>query len=57
MLEMIFGNSFLIFKYVVSGIKLYFNVFDVLIGWKLEVLLFVEVFVVVKWKFRRLVEL
>lgn len=50
--EMIFGNSFLILKHVASGVKIHFNAFDALTGWKLEALPPVEVPAAAKWKFR-----
>ncbi|KAG6408961.1 hypothetical protein SASPL_131989 [Salvia splendens] len=50
--EMIFGESGLILKHVNSGIKLHFNAFDALCGWKLEALPPVEVPAAALWKFR-----
>jgi len=51
--EMIFGNSYLILKHVATGVKIHFNAFDALTGWKLEALPPVEVPAAAKWKFRR----
>lgn len=50
--EMIFGDSSLILKHVNSGIKIHFNAFDALKGWKHEALPPVEVPAAAKWKFR-----
>lgn len=50
--EMVFGESCLILKHVKSGIKLHFNAFDALCGWKLEALPPVEVPAAALWKFR-----
>ncbi|KAL3538831.1 hypothetical protein ACH5RR_002197 [Cinchona calisaya] len=50
--EMIFGNSSLVLKHLNSGLKIHFNAFDALIGWKREALPPVEVPAAAKWKFR-----
>lgn len=50
--EMIFGDSSLILKHVNSGIKIHFNAFDALTGWKREALPPVEVPAAAKWKFK-----
>ncbi|KAL2537235.1 TIP41-like family protein [Forsythia ovata] len=50
--EMIFGESSLILKHVNSGIKIHFNAFDALLGWKQESLPPVEVPAAAQWKFR-----
>ncbi|KAH6833162.1 TIP41-like family protein [Perilla frutescens var. hirtella] len=50
--EMVFGESCLILKHVSSGIKVHFNAFDALCGWKLEALPPVEVPAAAQWKFR-----
>lgn len=50
--EMVFGESSLFLLHEHSGIKLYFNAFDALKGWKLESLPPVEVPAAAKWKFR-----
>lgn len=50
--EMIFGDSSLVLKHVISGIKIHFNAFDALKGWKHEALPPVEVPAAAKWKFR-----
>ncbi|KAG6406626.1 hypothetical protein SASPL_134232 [Salvia splendens] len=54
--EMVFGESCLILKHVNRGIKLHFNAFDALCGWKLEALPPVEVPAAALWKFRCLEE-
>lgn len=54
---MIFGDSSLVLKHVTSGIKIHFNAFDALKGWKHEALPPVEVPAAAKWKFRRFSEL
>ncbi|RVW49675.1 TIP41-like protein [Vitis vinifera] len=51
--EMVFGESSLVLKHVNSGIKIHFNAFDALTGWKQEALPPVEVPAAAKWKFRR----
>lgn len=51
---MVFGDSSLVLKHVKSGIKIHFNAFDALTGWKQEALPPVEVPAAAKWKFRRL---
>ncbi|XP_034680372.1 TIP41-like protein [Vitis riparia] len=50
--EMVFGESSLVLKHVNSGIKIHFNAFDALTGWKQEALPPVEVPAAAKWKFR-----
>ncbi|CAK9181147.1 unnamed protein product [Ilex paraguariensis] len=50
--EMIFGDSSLVCKHVNSGIRVYFNTFDALVGWKQEALPPVEVPAAAEWKFR-----
>ncbi|KAK1322718.1 hypothetical protein QJS10_CPA02g00355 [Acorus calamus] len=50
--EMIFGESSLVLQHIKSGIKLHFNAFDALKGWKEESLPPVEVPAAAKWKFR-----
>ncbi|KAK4437941.1 TIP41-like protein [Sesamum alatum] len=50
--EMVFGESSLVLKHVSSGIKIHFNAFDALCGWKQEALPPVEVPAAAKWKFR-----
>ncbi|KAF5444330.1 hypothetical protein F2P56_036816 [Juglans regia] len=50
--EMVFGESSLVLKHVKSGIKIHFNAFDALNGWKQEALPPVEVPAAAKWKFR-----
>ncbi|KAL8060668.1 hypothetical protein ABFX02_02G040000 [Erythranthe guttata] len=50
--EMVFGESTLVLKHVSSGIKIHFNAFDALCGWKQEALPPVEVPAAAKWKFR-----
>ncbi|CAI9781852.1 unnamed protein product [Fraxinus pennsylvanica] len=50
--EMIFGESSLVLKHVNSGIKIHFNAFDALLGWKQESLPPVEVPAAAQWKFR-----
>ncbi|XP_047946288.1 TIP41-like protein [Salvia hispanica] len=50
--EMVFGESCLILKHINSGIKLHFNAYDALCGWKLEALPPVEVPAAALWKFR-----
>ncbi|XP_041013801.1 TIP41-like protein isoform X2 [Juglans microcarpa x Juglans regia] len=50
--EMVFGESSLVLKHVNSGIKIHFNAFDALNGWKQEALPPVEVPAAAKWKFR-----
>ncbi|KAF3788311.1 TIP41-like protein [Nymphaea thermarum] len=50
--EMVFGESSLILHHVGTGIKIYFNAFDALTGWKQERLPPVEVPAAAKWKFR-----
>lgn len=50
--EMIFGNSSLILKHVATGVKIHFNSFDALTGWKCEALPPIEVPAAAKWKFR-----
>ncbi|KAF5466392.1 hypothetical protein F2P56_016318 [Juglans regia] len=50
--EMVFGESSLVLKHVNSGIKIHFNAFDALNGWKQEALPPIEVPAAVKWKFR-----
>ena len=51
-LEMVFGDSCLFLKHVKSGIKIHFNAFDALTGWKQEALPPVEAPAATKWKFR-----
>lgn len=51
--EMVFGDSALFLLHVESGIKIHFNAFDALMGWKQEALPPVEVPAAAKWKFRR----
>ncbi|KAL8541515.1 hypothetical protein ACS0TY_002690 [Phlomoides rotata] len=50
--EMIFGESSLVLTNVSSGIKVHFNAFDAMCGWKQESLPPVEVPAAAKWKFR-----
>ncbi|XP_051146733.1 TIP41-like protein [Andrographis paniculata] len=50
--EMVFGESFLVLKHVNSGVKIHFNAFDALSGWKQDALPPVEVPAAAKWKFR-----
>ncbi|KAG7976634.1 hypothetical protein I3843_06G160100 [Carya illinoinensis] len=50
--EMVFGESSLVLKHVNGGIKIHFNAFDALNGWKQEALPPVEVPAAAKWKFR-----
>ncbi|KAL3814285.1 hypothetical protein ACJIZ3_015553 [Penstemon smallii] len=50
--EMVFGESSLVLNHLSSGIKIYFNAFDALCGWKQEGLPPVEVPAAAKWKFR-----
>ncbi|KAL5713991.1 TIP41-like protein [Ranunculus cassubicifolius] len=50
--EMVFGESNLVMLHMKSGIKIYFNTFDALAGWKKEGLPPVEVPAAAKWKFR-----
>ncbi|KAL0356884.1 UNVERIFIED_CONTAM: TIP41-like protein [Sesamum calycinum] len=50
--EMVFGESSLVLKHVSSGVKIHFNAFDALCGWKQEALPPVEVPAAAKWKFR-----
>ncbi|XVF01347.1 hypothetical protein REPUB_Repub04eG0080100 [Reevesia pubescens] len=51
--EMIFGESFLVFRHVRSGTKIHFNAFDALAGWKQEALPPVEVPAAAQWKFSK----
>ncbi|XP_071930927.1 TIP41-like protein isoform X1 [Coffea arabica] len=50
--EMIFGHSSLVLKHLESGLRIHFNAFDALLGWKQEALPPVEVPAAAKWKFR-----
>uniref|UniRef100_A0A0C9RYV1 TSA: Wollemia nobilis Ref_Wollemi_Transcript_2233_1410 transcribed RNA sequence n=1 Tax=Wollemia nobilis TaxID=56998 RepID=A0A0C9RYV1_9CONI len=50
--EMVFGESSLELVHEETGIKIYFNAFDALLGWKQEPLPPVEVPAAAKWKFR-----
>ncbi|KAF8406240.1 hypothetical protein HHK36_008325 [Tetracentron sinense] len=50
--EMVFGESSLVLLHMNSGIKIHFNAFDALTGWKQEALPPVEVPAAAKWKFR-----
>ncbi|XP_050208756.1 TIP41-like protein [Mercurialis annua] len=50
--EMVFGDSSLVLKHADSGIKIHFNAFDALKGWKQEALPPVEVPAAAQWKFR-----
>ncbi|KAK9112635.1 hypothetical protein Scep_020154 [Stephania cephalantha] len=50
--EMVFGESGLFLIHPNSGVKLHFNAFDALVGWKTEKLPPVEVPAAAKWKFR-----
>ncbi|PKA52523.1 hypothetical protein AXF42_Ash001503 [Apostasia shenzhenica] len=50
--EMVFGESFLNLVHMESGIKIHFNAFDALKGWKQESLPPVEVPAAANWKFR-----
>ncbi|KAL6494658.1 TIP41-like protein [Orobanche gracilis] len=50
--EMVFGESCLVLKHVSSGVKVHFNAFDALCGWKKESLPPVAVPAAAKWKFR-----
>ncbi|KAG8368443.1 hypothetical protein BUALT_Bualt15G0046000 [Buddleja alternifolia] len=50
--EMVFGESSLVLKHVNSGIKISFNAFDALCGWKKEALPPVEVPAAAQWKSR-----
>lgn len=51
--EMVFGESSLVLKHLKSDVKIHFNAFDSLVGWKQEKLPPVEVPAAAKWKFRR----
>lgn len=51
--EMVFGESSLTLVHESTGIKIHFNAFDALCGWKQEALPPVEVPAAAKWKFRR----
>lgn len=51
--EMVFGESSLVLKHLKSNVKIHFNAFDSLVGWKQEKLPPVEVPAAAKWKFRR----
>ncbi|KAF6176248.1 hypothetical protein GIB67_023539 [Kingdonia uniflora] len=51
--EMVFGDSDLVLLHNSSGIKIHFNTFDALTGWKQEALPPVEVPAAAQWKFRR----
>ncbi|KAH9301510.1 hypothetical protein KI387_013093, partial [Taxus chinensis] len=50
--EMVFGESLLELVHEETGIKIHFNAFDALLGWKEESLPPVEVPAAAKWKFR-----
>lgn len=50
--EMVFGESTLALTHVSSGIKVHFNAFDAICGWKQESLPPVEVPAAAEWKFR-----
>ncbi|KAF5727276.1 TIP41-like protein [Tripterygium wilfordii] len=50
--EMVFGDSCLELKHMNSSIKIHFNAFDALAGWKQEALPPVEVPAAAQWKFR-----
>ncbi|XP_010277155.1 PREDICTED: TIP41-like protein [Nelumbo nucifera] len=50
--EMVFGESSLVLYHMGSGVKIHFNAFDALAGWKQEALPPVEVPAAAKWKFR-----
>lgn len=50
--EMVFGGSCLVLRHASSGIKIHFNAFDALMGWKQEALPAVEVPAAAKWKDR-----
>ncbi|XP_078442673.1 TIP41-like family protein isoform X2 [Wolffia australiana] len=50
--EMVFGANSLSLQHERSGLKIYFNAFDALMGWKQESLPPVEVPAAAKWKFR-----
>lgn len=50
--EMVFGESSLNLLHLESGVKIHFNAFDALKGWKQEPLPPVEVTAAAKWKFR-----
>ncbi|KAH0436582.1 hypothetical protein IEQ34_026364 [Dendrobium chrysotoxum] len=50
--EMVFGESSLNLLHIESGLKIHFNAFDALKGWKQESLPPVEVPAAAKWKFR-----
>ncbi|PIA56675.1 hypothetical protein AQUCO_00700793v1 [Aquilegia coerulea] len=50
--EMVFGKSSLVLLHVKSGIKIHFNTFDALAGWKKEGLPPVQVPAAAQWKFR-----
>nr|QJI10279.1 type 2A phosphatase activator [Datisca glomerata] len=50
--EMVFGESALVLKHVHTGMKIHFNAFDALTGWKEEALPPVEVPAAAQWKFR-----
>lgn len=50
--EMVFGESSLELAHEETGIKIHFNAFDALLGWKEEALPPVEVPAAAKWKFR-----
>ncbi|KAF9600225.1 hypothetical protein IFM89_005049 [Coptis chinensis] len=50
--EMVFGKSSLTLLHVKSGLKIHFNAFDALSGWKEEALPPVQVPAAAQWKFR-----
>lgn len=50
--EMVFGESSLSLLHMESGLRIHFNAFDALKGWKQEPLPPVEVIAAAKWKFR-----
>lgn len=50
--EMVFGDNSLELVHEATGIKLHFNAFDALRGWRQEGLPPVEVPAAAKWKFR-----
>ncbi|KAL5993874.1 hypothetical protein ACLOJK_038231 [Asimina triloba] len=50
--EMVFGESCLILSHLDTGVKIHFNAFDALKGWKQEALPPIEVPAAAKWKFR-----
>ncbi|CAI9104332.1 OLC1v1002980C1 [Oldenlandia corymbosa var. corymbosa] len=50
--EMIFGDSTLVLKHLKTGVRIHFNAFDALLGWKQEALPPVEVPAAAQWKFR-----